>query len=160
RSDGLPGGVMHRGFRVLAVSAIVAAGGFVIHAASASPHAIDIQLQLARLLFDDGRYSESLDAYTKALGAAHAAPAREARGGVIQSALRIAESDVARREAAKLLQTDPRSAHTLTLVGDSLWASGLFEEAEAKYRDALALAPDLARGHHGMARSYMARSQL
>ena len=41
-----------------------------------------------------------------------------------------------------------------------MWASGLFEEAEARYRDALAVAPDLARGHHGLARALAARSQL
>src|SRR6185503_5486794 len=46
------------------------------------------------------------------------------------------------------------------LYGDALWASGLFDEAESKYRDALAKVPDLARGHHGMARAFAARSRL
>ena len=48
----------------------------------------------------------------------------------------------------------------IALYGDALWASGLFEEAEARYRDALSVAPDLARGHHGMARALAARSRL
>ena len=48
----------------------------------------------------------------------------------------------------------------MALYGDALWASGLFEEAEAQLPDALAVAPELARGHHGMARSLAARSQL
>src|SRR5437867_512240 len=39
-------------------------------------------------------------------------------------------------------------------------ASGLFEEAEARYRDALTVAPDLARGHHGLARALAARTLL
>ena len=52
-----------------------------------------------------------------------------------------------------LFKTEPpRNAEALSLYGDALWASGLFEQAEEKYRDALALAPELARGHHGMAR--------
>ena len=46
---------------------------------------------------------------------------------------------------------DPTGPEAMTLYGDALWSSGLFEEAETKYRDALAAAPDLARGHHGMA---------
>ena len=48
----------------------------------------------------------------------------------------------------------------MALYADALWASGLFEEAEVAYRDALVVAPDLARGHHGMARALAARSQL
>ena len=46
------------------------------------------------------------------------------------------------------------------MYGDALWASGLFEEAEARYREALALTPELPRGLHGMARSLLARNQL
>ena len=48
----------------------------------------------------------------------------------------------------------------MALYGDALWASGLFEEAEQCIGDALAAPPDSARGHHGMARSLAARSQL
>ena len=46
------------------------------------------------------------------------------------------------------------------MYGDALWASGLFEQAEGKYQDALATTPELARGLHGMARSLAARGQL
>jgi predicted aspartyl protease len=48
----------------------------------------------------------------------------------------------------------------MSLHGDALWASGLFDEAEARYRAALAKVPDLARGHHGLARSMAARGRL
>src|SRR5947207_9453413 len=48
----------------------------------------------------------------------------------------------------------------MALHGDTLWASGLFEQAETRYRDALAVAPELARGHHGMAKSLAARGRL
>src|SRR5204863_1926776 len=37
---------------------------------------------------------------------------------------------------------------------------GLFEESEARYREALGLTPDHARGMHGMARSLLARNRL
>ena len=85
---------------------------------------------------------------------------RQARGGVIQSALRVAEFESAREEAEKLIRESPRAPESLALYGDALWASGLFEQAEAKYQEALAGTPELARGLHGMARSLAARSQL
>ena len=80
--------------------------------------------------------------------------------GVIASALRVAEFDLARVEAEKLHRADPNGPDAMALYGDALWSSGLFQEAEAQYRDALAGAPELARGHHGMARSLAARSHL
>src|SRR5262249_45748598 len=120
----------------------------------------DIQFQLAQLLFEDGRYVDSLEAYEKALDSDDLARVRRARAGVVQSALRIAEFNIARSEAEKLLTSDPRNPDALSLYGDSLWASGLFDDAETKYRDALSLAPELPRGHHGLVRSLLARSQL
>ena len=151
---------MDKSIRAAAVLAIVAAAGFTIHADKPSSHAADIQLQLAQLFFDDGRYVESLEAYQKALGVESPRQLRTARVGVVQSALRIAEFTTARREAEHLLTADPHSPDVLSLYGDSLWASGLFDDAESKYRDALAIVPEQARAHHGMARSLVARSQL
>ena len=152
---------MQRGIRFGTVSAIIAAATLVIHADTPpSNQSAEIQLQLGRLFFDDGRYIDSLEAYQKALAVQDAARLREARSGVIQSALRIAQFEIARREADKLLKASPRDAETLSLYADALWASGLFEEAEARYRDALAVTPEYPRGHHGMARSLLARSQL
>src|SRR5207237_7594250 len=84
---------------------------------------------------------------------------RRPRVGVISSALRVAEFDLARAEAEKLYKADPKSPDAMTLYGDALWSAGLFQEAEAEYRDALAAAPDLARGHHGMAKSHAGRSR-
>ena len=152
---------MQRGIRTGAVSATIAAATLVIHADTPpSSHTADIQLQLGHLFFDDGRYSDSLEAYQKALTIQDAARLREARSGVIKSALRVAAFDVARREADALIKSWPRDPETMSLTGDALWASGLFEEAETRYRDALAMVPGQARGHHGVARSLLARSQL
>jgi Flp pilus assembly protein TadD/predicted aspartyl protease len=151
---------MQRGIRFGAISAIIAAATLVIHADNPPNHSAEIQLQLGRLFFEDGRYGDSLEAYQKALVIDDAARVREARSGVIQAALRIAQFDIARREADKLLKASPRDAEALSLYADALWASGLFEDAEATYRDVLARAPEHARGHHGVARSLLARSQL
>jgi predicted aspartyl protease/cytochrome c-type biogenesis protein CcmH/NrfG len=86
--------------------------------------------------------------------------ATQARAGVVQSALRVAEFGVARAEAEGLAKDAPRNPEALSLYGDALWASGLFQAAEDEYRDALSMAPELARGLHGMARSLAARNQL
>src|SRR5256885_3419001 len=147
--------------RVAAASALVAAASFVIRADATPPSmASEVQLQLGDLLFSEGKYLDSLDAYRNALKTATPDSARRPRVGVIASALRVAEFDLARVEAEKLYKADPKGPDSMSLYGDALWSAGLFQEAENEYRDALAAAPDLARGHHGMARSLAARSRL
>src|SRR3982751_430920 len=152
---------MRSALRVAAASALVAAASFVIRAdATPLSQASEIQLQLGDLLFSEGKYLDSLDAYRNALKTATPDSARRPRVGVIASALRVAEFDLARLEAEKLYQADPKTPDSMTLYGDALWSSGLFQEAEVEYRDALAAAPELARGHHGMAKALAARSKL
>jgi predicted aspartyl protease/Tfp pilus assembly protein PilF len=152
---------MKSGFRVVAVVAILVAAGLIIHADGPVPsQSAEIELRLGRMLFDQGQYPEALDAYRTATKSADSRTVRQARAGVIQSALRVAEFDLARKEADELVKLAPRSPEALSLYGDSLWASGLFEQAEEKYRDALGVAPELARGRHGMARSFLARTKL
>src|SRR5256885_83111 len=152
---------MRSGFRSSAVFAVVLAASLVIHADGTPPsQAAEVQLQLGAMLNGEGRYIESLEAFQNALRTTDTATLRAARAGVITNALRVAEFDLARHEAETLVRISPRDASALSLYGDALWASGLFEESEARYRDALALSPDLARGLHGMARSLLARNQL
>ena len=67
-----------------------------------------------------------------------------------------AEFDLARHEAETLNRMDPTSPQSMTLYADALWSSGLFQEAETLYEKALAAAPSLARGHHGMAKALAA----
>jgi tetratricopeptide (TPR) repeat protein len=152
---------MRSAFRVAAITAIVTAGSFVIRAdVTPSSQASEIQLQLGDLLFSEGRFLDSLDAYRLALKSAPPDNTRRPRIGVIASALRVAEFDLARAEAELLKKSDPTGPDVMALYGDALWASGLFQEAENQYRDALAAQPDLARGHHGLARSLAARTKL
>jgi tetratricopeptide (TPR) repeat protein len=152
---------MQKGFRLVVASAIVAAASLVIRADVTNPsQSTEIQLQLGDLLFSEGRFVDSLEAYKNALKTATADAAKRPRIGVISSALRVAEFDLARSEAEKLYRADPTTPDSMSLYGDALWSSGLFEEAETKFRDALAKRPDLARGHHGMAKALAARGQL
>ena len=146
---------------IAAAAAIVTAATLVIRAdATPTSQSVEIQLQLGRMLYDEGRYVEAYDAYGRAMKVADSAHVGEARSGVIQTALRIAEFDVARHEAEILARAEPRSADTLSLYGDALWSSGLFPEAEQKYQQALAIEPHDARALHGLARTMLARSQL
>ena len=152
---------MHSAIRVAVASAIVATATFIISADSTPPsEASEVQLRIGDLLFAEGRFSDSLDAYRNALKTAPPDGTRRPRMGVIASALRVAEFGLARAEAEKLHQSDPKGPDATALYADALWSSGLFQEAESGYRDALATAPELARGRHGVARSLAARSHL
>src|SRR5437870_5419910 len=150
---------MPRGFRFLLVSAVVASS-LVVGAGAQSSQSADIRLKLGDLLFSEGRYQEALAAYRTAVRVAPPDLMGQARSSLVVAALRVAEFDEARVEAGKLLQASPRSPEAMALAGDTLWASGLFQQAEEKYHDALAASPDLARGRHGMARSLAARGML
>ena len=152
---------MQVAIRVAAVSVLVAAASLVIRADMTPPsQASEIQLQLGDLLFSEGKFVDSLDAYRNALKAAPSDAVRRPRMGVISSALRVAEFDLARTEAETLYKADPKGPDSMALYGDALWSAGRFEDAEVLYHDALAQAPELARGHHGMAKSLAARSHL
>jgi Flp pilus assembly protein TadD len=145
--------------RVLTVAAIVAACTLVTRAAITNADA-ELQFQLGNLLFDETRYPEALQAFDRATQADDLSLAHRARKGKVRTALRLAEFTVARQEAERLRTdagTDPES---LTIYGDSLWSSGLFDEADTAYRDALALTPDSSRARFGLARSLATRSKL
>jgi tetratricopeptide (TPR) repeat protein len=149
------------GIRAAALLTCFAASSFIIRADDTpQSQSAEIQIRLGQEFLAEGRYLDALEAYQKALVIVGADDVKAARAGVIQSALRVAEFDLARVEAEKLVAASPTNPETLALHADALWASGLFDEAESRYRDALAKAPELARGHHGLARALAARSRL
>jgi tetratricopeptide (TPR) repeat protein len=153
-----------RAFAAVGVAVAAIAGGSLLTVeglgADVTSQSGEIQLQLGHEFFREGRFSDALDAYKRALTASAPADARAARSGVVQSALRVAEFATARTEAARLMAESPEDPSVRALYGDALWAAGLFEEAESHYHDALSTEPELARGLHGMARSLAARSRL
>ena len=91
--------------RLAAIAAGVVAATLVIEAVTPQSHsqAGAVQLQLGDEFYAEGRYRDALDAYQKALTSVGSDDVRSARAGVVQSALRIAEFDLARREAEALL---------------------------------------------------------
>ena len=149
-----------RGF-VLFLAAIAAVSTFGIRAAgqsdSADPAA---QFQLATEFYESARYREALGAYDRAARGDDEAIGVRARKGKVRTALRVAEFDLARAEAESLNAFETPDAESRTLLGDALWASGLFAEADEAYEEALALAPESSRARFGLARSLVSRSRL
>ena len=96
-------------FRSLVVLVVVAAASLAIHADGPS-QAADVQYQLGALLYSEGRYVESLEAFQNALKSQDALLLRGARAGVVQAALRVAEFDTARNEGEALAKAAPRDA--------------------------------------------------
>lgn len=119
-----------------------------------------VQLQLAALLFEETRYAEALEAYRRAAQSTDSSVSIPARVGVVISALRIGEFLEAQREAASLKQAAPRNPDVMTVHADALWAAGSFDEAEAEYREALAVQPGMSRALHGLARAQASVNDL
>ena len=120
----------------------------------------ELQYQLATLLFEETRYWEALQAFERAAEASDPALALRALKGKVRTQLRVAEFVPARTDAEKVRAAAPRDPEALALYADSLWAYGLFDEADVVYRDALSVAPDSPRARYGNARSLATRNRL
>ena len=149
-----------RGF-ALSLAAMAAVSTFGIRVAgqsdSADPAA---HFQLATEYFESARYREALGAYDRAARGDEGAIGIRARKGKVRTALRIAEFDLARAEAENLNAFETPDAESMTLLGDALWASGLFDEADEAYEEALVDTPGSSRARFGRARSLATRSRL
>src|SRR5262245_61352524 len=116
-------GFRHSAVPVIAVAFLgVAAASFVIRAdGTPQSQAAEVQVQIGTMLNAEGRYIEALEAFQNALKATDTSVLRAARSGVITNALRVAEFDLALREAESLVKIAPRDASALALYGDALW---------------------------------------
>jgi Flp pilus assembly protein TadD/predicted aspartyl protease len=145
----------------LALLTLLAAVGLVMAVQALSPtDTPEIQLQLGNLLYADGRFSEALTAYEQAVASPEPRLRNPARIGLVQSALRIGSFQKARTAAEVLREEQPSDAFALAVYGDAMWAAGLFEEAERGYQASLAVQPEEARGHNGLARVPSARGRF
>ena len=154
---------MRVGLRGVVVAlAVVAAGSIVIDANSTPESArSEIRLELADLLYGDERYWESIVAYERAKEGARPVQLVRATRGLLRSLLQVAEFARAYQEAEILAEiAAPEDAASRVLYADALWASGLFAEAEATYRDILAIEPGHGGARHGLARGLAARGRL
>lgn len=118
-------------------------------------------IEYADEMFGKGRYAEAIIAYQRArLGATDANQRVRAGAGEVKGILRMAGFSAAVNEAAALLESVPGHPQAMAVLGDALWASGRFLEAEATYNKVLTIDPNDARGLHGLGRALAARRQL
>lgn len=120
----------------------------------------ETQLQLGDLLFEDQRFWESMSAYELAKKNAKPDQVMRASVGMLRSLLQAAEFHRAHQEALFLRELQPTDPKVLALYADGLWSAGLFEEAEATYREILDDDPSSAGAHHGLGRSLAAKNDL
>ncbi|MBP1634385.1 MAG: putative system TPR-repeat lipoprotein [Acidobacteria bacterium] len=132
---------------VAALSLTLKAGGLPTPATAAA------QLGVADVLFAQAEYRAAMRVYLQVVGVTDPALRDRAREGAIRGALRIAEFGIASAHGAALRAARPDDPTALSLSGDALWASGLFDEAEASYRQALAIDPRHGPAHTGLARA-------
>jgi len=119
-----------------------------------------VQLQLAKLLFTDGRFREAFDVFELVKTSEEPRLRRAGLTGSIRTALRLGDFTHAYADAQLLAKAAPKDADSLALYGDALWAAGLFEQSEQKFQDALTLQRDNPRALHGLARGLAARNRL
>jgi Flp pilus assembly protein TadD len=119
-----------------------------------------VHAQLGDLLFNDGRFTDASTAYERAFGLAPAPLKTHVGQQWVKSLLRASEFRRAREVAAEVVEGAVRDPEVVALEGDALWAVGQFDAAEVRYRDALTLAPALARARSGMARTLLSRNRL
>jgi Flp pilus assembly protein TadD/predicted aspartyl protease len=148
--------------RTLTVAAIFVAVCFVVSPGmrAMSPEAAEVQVQMAELLFSDGRYIDAFDAFEQAKTSEDPRIRRQGLTGGVMTALRIGDFSHAYADAQTLMKTGPVDAEVRSLYGDALWAVGLFEESEKAFQAAIAAAPKDPRALHGMARGLAAKNQL
>ena len=142
--------------------ALAAAAAVVLSpvAAAISSEAAQVQLQLATLLFNDGRFVEAFNAYEQVKAHEDSRIRREALLGGVRTSLRLGDFSHAHADGQLLARHAPNDSEAIATYGDALWAVGLFEESETTFERALRLSKDNARGLHGLARGLAARNRL
>ncbi len=117
------------------------------------------QVQVADILYNAADYRSALRLYLSATECDDRGVRDLARAKAVRTALRMAEFGVAATQFASLPAEGSRDPAMVALAGDTLWASGRFDEAEHAYRDAVAIDPGNARARHGLAKAYASRYQ-
>ncbi len=146
--------------RVMLAAAVIGIGTLALSAQDVSNADAALQFQLGTLLAEETRYQEALSAYERASRAPDVDLAVRAKKGAIRTKLKLAEFVGARTDADALRNAAPADSEAETLYGDALWATGMFDEADAVYQDVLQRVPGSSRARFGLARSLATRSRL
>lgn len=150
-------------YALVVIAVLAACVGTSLGVRAADPvSAVDaeLQFQLGTLLAGDSRYYDALEAFGRAAQSPDRALAANARKWRVRTALLVAEWHTARTESERLVTDLPGDPEAATLRADALWSSGLFDEADAIYRDTLTRTPGSSRARLGLARSLATRNQL
>lgn len=142
--------------------AAVAGAGMLAVGAAGPISAVDaeLQFQLGSILYNDTRYQEALAAFDLAAASPDRGLSQRARKWKVRTGMVVAEWGMARVEAEQLARELPGNVEVATLRADALWSNGLFDEADAIYRDTLRREPGSSRARLGVARSLATRNQL
>ena len=140
----------------------LALGAATVTLTPVTPHAgapttAQAELSRGQALFDDARYRDAVK---------HLVRARQfdpelntsVTPIVVRALLRVGDFSRAEQEASGLI-TSTVGAADLALHGETLWAIGHFEEANARYTAALTLDPHLPAALHGISRVLDARGK-
>ncbi len=144
----------------LVLGLVVAGLSLTLAAREPSPSTAAAQLGVADILFSQAEYRAAMRVYLQAALVDDPGLRERAREGAIRGALRIGEFAIASTHAAALRAAKPGDPTALTLSGDALWASGLFDEAEAAYREVQEIEPGHAPSLAGLAKALASRSLL
>jgi tetratricopeptide (TPR) repeat protein len=137
---------------------VLAVCSFAILRADVTP--AEVYLNAADLLAREWRYADAFALYAQAERLAEGGQRLRAGLGVAMSAIRLAEFDVAYSKASQLRRAFPDDLHAMSVYGQAAWANGMFEEADAAFRDALARDPADPTSRLGLARLLAARNRL
>ena len=139
---------------------VVPALALTITLSAQEPPSQENQLERGDTLMSRLQYEDAYVVY-KSLRESNEAQTRVRAGaGMVRALLRLNLYAEAAREGAAVAARDGELASALSLHGDALWASGYFQEAEARYDEALTIDPADAIALHGRGRSLAARRQF
>jgi thioredoxin-like negative regulator of GroEL len=148
--------------RITALAVAMGIGVFL----SATPRAAredagvaEVQAHLGDLLYNGAKFREAARLYERAFGQADSPLRAHVGEQWVKALLRTAEFRRAREVAASVAEVESQDAEIVALEGDALWAAGLFDEAETRYQEALAIDPGVGRGRSGMAKALLSRSR-
>lgn len=128
-------------------------------AAPGSPYA---EFYRAYILYESGRNDEAVTRFSRILDGHRLSPA--ARAWVLRYRAighqRLGKLPVALDELAESQRLDPTNAWTLSILAEVLLQAGQAEQALARARQGVALAPGYWRGHHGVGEALSALGRL
>jgi Flp pilus assembly protein TadD len=117
------------------------------------------QLRAGDAMLSGLRYEEAIAIYQRARTSADAVVRVRAGAGIARALLRMGHFAEAAREGAAIVARDPDLAAAMAIHGDTLWALGRFQEAEARYAAARDIDPQDPIALHGLGRSLASRSR-